>query len=236
MIERIDPSHPSLNPVFVKFCDDHRKRYLLASDIIRSCKIGEEYELIVDAASGSGLGYPILRAEGRYLGLDSDRETIHKARINYPKADFMLADIEEERTWDNLRPRWVVSLETAEHLDDPIRFFRAVYRSLGPLGRFVFSAPTCLTRDFDPYHKRDWTAGQWRDALTGVGFKIDREVETGFTGRFTDFVSTVPTTFGQKLAVARFLWDHREYRRERWATWVRRNRFEWRSTVYSLYK
>lgn len=233
MIERFDVLERSENPVFRRFMTEHRKRYMLARQFLNDLPLDS---IIVDAACGCGYGYEYLNDIGLYIGLDCDFNTIKQCRKTYPLGDFRLADLECLSTFANLVPTAVVSLETAEHLQFPERFLREIYLSLlnaSPHGRFVFSAPTSLTRDFDPYHLRDWSPKQWETALLNAGFRIREWCSMPFETKFTDFMSTVKTTFKQKLSVLRFDIAHRhDYGKDRWENWVLKNRFYWCSHLF----
>jgi 2-polyprenyl-3-methyl-5-hydroxy-6-metoxy-1,4-benzoquinol methylase len=51
----------------------------------------------------------------------------------------------------------VISLETIEHLEDPVKFVNHISSLLEKGGRIIASAPTVLTTDVNPYHLNDFT-------------------------------------------------------------------------------
>jgi SAM-dependent methyltransferase len=228
MLERVDVHSGNRNSVFRRFRAEHVARYVQA----RAWLDPLAPLTVVDAACGSGYGFEYLAGLGRYVGLDVDRDTIRECRRRYHGAEFRHADLDGPDPLGDLRPGAIVSFETAEHLCRPREFLAACHAALPPGGRLVFSAPTSLTMDFDPYHRRDWPADRWRDALRRAGFAIDAEREMGFVLPFTDFLNTTPTTWSQRGQVARFLLHHPRYLAARLWHWGVRNRFEWVTQVF----
>jgi SAM-dependent methyltransferase len=166
------------------------------------------------------------------VGLDCHVGALRKARRDYPGAAFRLADLEDGRSLAECAPDAIVSLETAEHLEDPECFLAQARWALRPGGHLVFSAPTSLTRDYDPYHLRDWGEHRWQEALEAAGFRVLERRPMCFEAKFTDFLGTVPTTWAQKWSIFKFLLRNRHYRRERLREWLGRNRFSWCSHIW----
>lgn len=223
MLERVDVHARNRNVVFQKFREDHIARYQRARDWLAPLAP----LTVVDAACGCGYGYEYLGDLGHYVGLDVDWNTVWEDRRRYRGADFRRADLDGDDPFGDLRPAAIVSFETAEHLIDPAPFLARCAAALPHAGRLVFSAPTSLTMDFDPYHRRDWDAPRWRDALGRAGFVIDLEHVMGFELPFTDFLNTTPTTWGQRGQIARFLLAHPRYLADRFWHWGVCNRFRW---------
>jgi SAM-dependent methyltransferase len=231
MIERIDLDARNRNPVFNRFCNEHLCRYELAASFIKEKLSGLKYSpVIIDAACGCGYGSPILARVGHYVGLDYSLMTIHQCQADY-KEQFQVADLDTE-CFLALKPDAIVSLETAEHLRDPRQFFQQIHAALPDGAPFVFSAPTSLTMDFDPFHKRDWSQSRWADTLERAGFAIRRTVPMPFSAKFSDFLGTIPTTLRQKCSVGWFGLTHWAYARLRFKTWILKNRFDWESTLW----
>lgn len=232
MLERVDVHAANRNPVFQKFAAEHRNRYRQAAELLRPFAP----LTVVDAACGCGYGYEHLKDLGCYVGLDVDPAAIDADRRFYPGVDFRVADLDGPDPFAGLTPGAIISFETAEHLADPVRFLAECYAALPPRGLFVFSAPTSLTMDFDPYHKRDWDDIRWRAALKLVGWTITYERRMGFVMRFADFLHTTPTTWRQKGRIGRFLLTHPRYLADRLWNWGLRNRFEWSSHLFFCVK
>lgn len=229
MIERIDVTQESTNSVYLKFCSEHMIRYKIARRwITREFRGRKNIPDVADVACGDGYGYEILKDVCNYDGHDIDGDAIRTARIRH-NGRFHVSNA---MSFGPGPFDCVVSLETAEHLDDPIGFFRHVHGQLHHEGVFIVSAPTCLTMDFDPFHKRDWSSTQWRDALIDSGFLVQEVMPMPFVARFTDFIHTVPTTWNQKARVIQFLLGHPKYLCDRIWNWACLNRFYWESTIF----
>lgn len=226
MIERFDVSHKSKNRTYNIFSQEHVRRYLLAREFILNS--GERHPKILDAASGCGYGYTYLGDLGDYLGLDVEIDAARREYGNhYAYCDF------DSRGLTAYQANVIVSLETAEHLRDPDEFLAQAFAILSPIkGYLVFSAPTSLTMDFDPYHLRDWNATRWRIALERAGFIVCKTVSMPFTTSFFEFLGTTPTTWHQKGKIGKFLLFHPRYLLSRLWNWALRNRFFWESTLF----
>ncbi len=229
MIERFDVLAPSVNRVYNLFRSEHLRRYAIAADFLADMPADR---LIVDAASGCGYGYDYLAPLGRYVGLDCSAEAAASSRVRYPRGDFRVADLDNPATWHAMAAGAVVSLETAEHLQSPVTFLLAAHSVLPRGGRFVFSAPTSKTMDFDRYHLRDWSASKWAYELLHAGFIIKRVETMPFVATFWQFLAVTPTTWRQKVGVFRFMLRHPAYLLDRLWNWGVLNRFYWESTIY----
>lgn len=122
---------------------EHRHRYLCAASISRGA--------VLDLACGIGYGANILLANPdveNYVGVDVERVAIEQALVEPPaKAHFLVASACHlpfgEEAFDT-----IVSLETLEHLGNPVcalAEFRRVLRSDGVL---VGSVPTAAFKSF----------------------------------------------------------------------------------------
>lgn len=232
MIERFDVDASNDNPAYQAFAADHRDRYSRAAQWIVTQFHWRKTPEIVDAASGCGYGYDALNNVGNYVGLDVSPDAVTAARQRRPYGKFLVADLCDPLSFSGLHPDVVVSFETAEHLSDPEAFLRTVHRVLPEDGLFLFSAPTCLTRDFDPYHKWDWSATRWERAIRRAGFKICRIESTPFEEKFSDLFRMIPLSKWQLLRGGGFLLLHPRYLFDRCVNWGYRNRFSWQSTMF----
>lgn len=222
---------PKGNEMREAFREHHLNLYRAAAEIIGPA-LCDEPRVIVDAACGTGHGYEFLSPLGRYVGLDRSPEALEQARERYPAGEFRHADFAETRWLRGLRPDCVVSLETAEHVDDPEGFLRRIALALPEYGIFVFSVPTCFTRDFDRYHLWDFSINTWRAMLFEAQFVVEQKQVFRVSGSFRDFARTIPTTQWQKLRVALFDLCHPAYAIDRLWNWIVRGRFEWESTLF----
>lgn len=231
MIERFDVRCDRGNPIREQFRLHHLELYREAARAIREYAHGGD-RLIVDAASGMGHGFSFLADLGEYVGVERDDAALVASRDRYPTAEFRHADLDSRHCFRGLAPDVVVSLETAEHLARPDEFLRRVSRALPNHGLFVFSVPTCLTRDFDRFHLWDWRASTWSALLTEAGFAIERSRTCSVSGSFREFCATLPTSPWQKIGVALFDLTHPIYLVNRIWNWLLLGRFCWESTLF----
>ncbi|MAE97410.1 MAG: SAM-dependent methyltransferase [Deltaproteobacteria bacterium] len=139
----------------------HLARYEFAARFARS---GAR---ILDMACGVGYGTRLLadRSSGSALGVDLSEEAISHARRSYARegVDFAVADALEfgEPAGYDL----VVSLETVEHVDDPVRLMRRLLELVRPGGVLVASVPTTPSTDVNPHHQSDFTRASFRAML-----------------------------------------------------------------------
>lgn len=234
MLERFDSDcRLPENLAHEKFRQHHLRIYELAAQFLAAT--GRRDLRIVDAAAGFGFGYDYLAPFGDYVGLDLSPEAVNAAQKRRPAATYLVRDLEDIQTFREFSPIDVlVSFETAEHLVDPDRFLRGVRTTLRPeSGYLLFSAPTCLTRDFDPYHRHDRTVDQWRSSLIRAGFEVLAEELLAFTTSFRQFYRTTPTTWWQKARIVGFNLLHPGYAWNRLWGWIVHQRFVWTSHYFA---
>jgi SAM-dependent methyltransferase len=249
MIERFDPETDlSLNRGYEAFRNHHlniyrEARHFLDRITLQHMLAGNQRTrfTIVDADSGMGYGHSFLASFGNYTGLDCSAEAIAQSLQRRPEGRFIQADLESWHTFRFLP--WPESLdvfcsfETAEHLRDPdlfiIRVRNKLAKSKSPHRYFLFSAPTSLTRDFDPYHLHDRTSVEWRQSLLKRGFKILNEKCFPVSMSFGQFARITKTTLAQKLRVLNFCAFRPRYGFNRLWNWIILNRFQWTSHFYA---
>ena len=137
----------------------HVERYDFAARHVRPGRL-------LDIACGVGYGTRILTdaADGRTrgLGLDISNAAISHANERYANevtrylcADAM--DFESDEGFDT-----IVSIETLEHLPEPLRFVEHVAALLNPGGLFIASVPVTPSVDGNPHHLHDFTERSFR--------------------------------------------------------------------------
>ena len=198
MLERFDPTRESENPCYRAFASYQTGLYERAREAIRG--LGRPHVRVLDAACGVGYGSTYLADLGAYEGLDADRETVERARARWPGATYSVADLEDPETFAG-RGEYdaITSFETAEHLRAPGVFLRHCWGALSPGGMLCFSAPTGRTRDFDPYHRRDWSAGRWEQMLSESGFGVTARHEHQIDESFESFRTMIPVSVRQHV-------------------------------------
>jgi 2-polyprenyl-3-methyl-5-hydroxy-6-metoxy-1,4-benzoquinol methylase len=133
----------------------HLARYRFAADNLAPGRV-------LDMACGVGYGTATVlqRAPDKIAeiyGVDLDEQAIRYARQRYahPKATFIQADamkFSDVKGFDT-----VISLETIEHVPDPVQLVSRVAELLCPGGILVCSVPTTPSADVNPYHLHDFT-------------------------------------------------------------------------------
>lgn len=144
----------------------HLERYRFAGRHVRAGKL-------LDVACGVGYGTRLMADEcGEQLtalGIDVAEEAIVYASEHYaqPGISFRAAnamDFEDPDGFDS-----VVSLETIEHLPDPVEFVDRIVGLLRPRGILVVSVPITPSVDVNPFHLHDFTEVSFRRLFTQHG-------------------------------------------------------------------
>ena len=139
----------------------HLERYQFAAAMVGG-------GTLLDLACGVGYGTRLLadsRAELTHLtGVDLDGGAVGYAKRRYadPRITFVQANAIEflarSSPFDN-----IVSLETVEHMEDPVGFFAALVGVLKPGGVLVSSVPTTPSMDRNPHPRSDFTERSFRE-------------------------------------------------------------------------
>ncbi len=113
----------------------------------------------LDMACGVGYGSRLLadHAELDVLGVDLDPAAIAYATKRYagPRTRFEQRDAQAFQDPDGFDT--VVSLETIEHVPDPVLLIERLVAALRPGGVLVASVPTTPSVDVNPHHLHDFT-------------------------------------------------------------------------------
>jgi 2-polyprenyl-3-methyl-5-hydroxy-6-metoxy-1,4-benzoquinol methylase len=160
----------------------HLVRYRLAAAYV------QRGQSVLDAASGSGYGSMLLAAAGGdVVAVDRDATAIRHGRRFYghPSIRWIRADLEEWaagrlrlRGCQALEFHRVVSLETIEHVRDPLALLQAFRGHLRRDGALICSVPIVDSMHFDPYHKHDFSEESFTTLLRDSGFHVvDRLVQ-----------------------------------------------------------
>ncbi|MCP4006453.1 MAG: methyltransferase domain-containing protein [bacterium] len=164
----------------------HLDRYEFAARQIRPGRL-------LDMACGVGYGTHLLADRASQveeaLGVDLAQEAIDAAnqryaseRVSYRQGDAMqFADPEGFDT--------IVSLETVEHLPDPVAFVANAVKLLRPGGRLIASVPTTPSVDVNAYHLSDFTEASFRRLVAPYGLRELEAFRQVQTVRFTDVFS-----------------------------------------------
>jgi SAM-dependent methyltransferase len=173
-IERIYPK--DLNP---QKPDDqnslhiHMQRYEFASAHLSG-------QRILDMACGCGYGsarLAELNPDKQITGVDIDPEAIAYARQHYqlPNLTYLCANAEQfssELPFDS-----IVSLETIEHLPNPVALAANIARLLAEDGKVIASVPITPTLDGNPHHLHDFSTRSFHALFRPHGLQPGKHLE-----------------------------------------------------------
>jgi SAM-dependent methyltransferase len=136
---------------------------------------------ILDIACGTGYGsYQMLGSDklesSSITAVDVSRDAIEYGmkRYNHSSLDFICTDVmdfSDSKFYDT-----IVSLETIEHLKEPVSFIQKMYLLLKKGGMLIASAPVTLSTDVNPYHLSDFTASSFRQLFDPMDFQVEAEL------------------------------------------------------------
>lgn len=160
-----DPFHPRNDGELA-----HVLRYEFAAAMLESVPIGP----IVDVACGIGYAAALLnpsRHEGRVLGIDIDQQSVEYASSRFGLHGWFVRGNATKLPMKDGSVPAVVSLETIEHLSEPVMCIAEFARVLAKDGVLIVSTPDReLSRlinlgDSNPFHLKELTKAEFRNAL-----------------------------------------------------------------------
>lgn len=156
-ISQLRPEHQD-HPARYRFC----RSYLSPED------------QVLDCASGCGYGAAILAEQGASVtGIELHQDLVDFARENWarPNVDFQQFDVSSgPLPFANAQFSVVVSLETIEHVPDPLGLLREFRRVLRLGGLLLISTPQAPMGN--PNHIHEFTLGELCRALEEAGFPV----------------------------------------------------------------
>lgn len=136
-----------------------RERYEWAAQVLRGSA------RIADACSGPGYGMPYLaRAGAQVVGFDRDPKNAETCAAK-GFGELRLVDTLETETLDGFDA--LCTLETVEHLQDPIGWLRRLSPSVR---RLVLSCPSVPTKHRNQWHKHDFAYGEVLRIVQALGW------------------------------------------------------------------
>jgi 2-polyprenyl-3-methyl-5-hydroxy-6-metoxy-1,4-benzoquinol methylase len=173
-LERIIPDLLDIREDFDrKTLQLHIERYAFA---IQNGKPGD----LLDIACGTGYGsYQILQSEkyaqSRVTAVDIDPKAIEYAKKRYsnPAINFICADAMSYNDREGFDT--IISLETIEHVKDPVLFVEKLHALLKNEGVLIVSAPVTPSTDGNPHHLSDFSASSFKRLFGPSGFIIISE-------------------------------------------------------------
>jgi SAM-dependent methyltransferase len=143
----------------------HLMRYRFAFEHLRPGRV-------LDIACGVGYGTRLLSSATviqSATGVDISEDAIEYARSHYGHAgiEFVTADALEFT--DACGFENIVSLETIEHVPDPVALLAHLTSLLKPGGILIGSVPITPSVDANPHHRTDFTAVSFRKMARALG-------------------------------------------------------------------
>jgi 2-polyprenyl-3-methyl-5-hydroxy-6-metoxy-1,4-benzoquinol methylase len=131
---------------------------------------------LADIACGAGYGSYLLASQygaavEKIFAVDIDEASIAFARNRYPHPLIQFTTSDALRFTAGVVLNNIVSLETIEHLPDPVAFVKHVSGQLATGGRFIASAPVTPSMDANPYHLHDFTVASFKQMFTDAGMR-----------------------------------------------------------------
>lgn len=149
----------------------HIARYALARDVCRGRKV-------LDLACGEGYGSRLMRDWGaaEVVGVDVSEETVANARARFGRDGlrYLTGNAEEiEALLANEQFDLIISLETIEHLHNPVAYLEALKRLRAPDGEIYISCPNDwwyypTAQQNNPYHVRKYSYEEFLALVTPV--------------------------------------------------------------------
>ncbi|MGG2395639.1 class I SAM-dependent methyltransferase [Pseudomonas sp. SH1-B] len=145
--------------------DLHMQRYEFASTALQGARV-------LDMACGCGYGSALMaerHPDKQITGIDIDPQAIAYAQAHYqlPNLRYLCANAESFSDAEGFDS--IVSLETIEHLPDPVRLVENLARLLAKGGRIIASVPTTPTLDGNPHHLHDFSPRSFRTLFNRHG-------------------------------------------------------------------
>lgn len=151
----------------------HMQRYEFASDALTGSRV-------LDMACGCGYGSALLaerHPDKQITGIDIDPEAIAYAQANYQRPNLRYQCANAETFADSSGFDSIVSLETIEHLPDPLRLAENLVRLLAQGGRIIASVPTTPTLDGNPHHLHDFSPASFARLFSRHGLRPHERFE-----------------------------------------------------------
>jgi SAM-dependent methyltransferase len=143
----------------------HLMRYQFALEHI-------QHGRILDIACGVGYGTKLLSAADviqETIGVDISVDAIEYARSHYGHGGIKFVAADALEFTDASGFENIVSIETIEHVPDPLGLLAHLTSLLKPNGILIGSVPITPSVDANPHHRTDFTADSFRKLSKGLG-------------------------------------------------------------------
>ncbi len=147
----------------------HLDRYAFAADNLKAGRI-------LDIACGVGYGTDVVIKKrtsevDEIVAVDFDGGAIEYGKSHYPNPKVRFQQGDAYAFQDSTGFDTIISLETIEHLPDPVKFASSLNTVLKNGGRWICSAPVTPTKDAIPFHMTDFTRTTYRKIFQDLGFR-----------------------------------------------------------------
>lgn len=163
-----------------------------------------EGKLVLDIACGSAYGTLMLLEFGarKVVGVDIDKSTINHLSMKYATKSEML-EFKVGSAYDIPLPNSsvdvVVSIETLEHLENPVDFLKEIHKVMHAESILILSTPLNETesrfKPSNPYHVREYSQEELEQMLSPLFKNIKKfyqksELRPNWITRFIDYLET----------------------------------------------
>jgi 2-polyprenyl-3-methyl-5-hydroxy-6-metoxy-1,4-benzoquinol methylase len=172
-LERIAPEEINDQDLFAKkSLQLHIERYQFAAFHLQPGRI-------LDIACGTGYGTAILASSSgntSVTGVDLSGEAIRHATKMYPRHNILFIQKDIFAFTNSELFDTVVSLETIEHIHNPLDVVSHLLNLLKPGGHLIISAPVTPSMDGNPYHVNDFSVHSFKNLFSRPTLKIIEEL------------------------------------------------------------
>lgn len=195
----------------------HVVAYRHAAATVHALAADRDRVTVLDAGCGEGYGLAMLAAAGatRVVGIDLEWGVVDHARATYgidPRIEVRAADLAALPDVD-LEVDLVVSFQVIEHLHDVAAYLRELVRVTRAGGQVQIATPNRLTFSPDraapvnPFHVREFTAGDLHDELTAAGLVVDQVLGVHHGPRLQTLADRLGRPVNDALATPPGEWD-----------------------------
>jgi 2-polyprenyl-3-methyl-5-hydroxy-6-metoxy-1,4-benzoquinol methylase len=135
---------------------------------------------VLDMACGTGYGTNILSlvpGVTTVTGVDIAEEAINYARKTYYSNNISFIQENFFSFYDAQLFDTIVTLETIEHINNPLKGVQHLLNLLRPGGRLIISAPVTPSMDGNPFHLSDFSNRSFKNFFKHPSFKIVEELK-----------------------------------------------------------
>jgi len=168
---------------------------------------------LLDMACGVGYGTAALASGNPHVstavGVDVSQAAVDYARRRYENGHISFESADALTYAPGVRFDNIVSLETVEHVEDPVMLFARFSELLAPGGRLIASVPVTPSVDANPHHKSNFTVATFQRLAAPHALKLLGRLDQ--TQPFNPVAlarKTEPRAHGMRRGMTRFYIEH----------------------------